>query len=473
MQTVGRIPKIWWRNALLTIALGYLALRFQAAQNKEAALTALGAIISLWMHSGRTRVKPGGDSLASTIPIVCLAALAFGACDVPAGDYTLKSARVEKGQALSGSVTDYVQLTVKAASPLASGFPGIYAKSSDNLLRFVDGSGVELKAGEANLAQNLAADPSGATGKIYYNTISNTFRIYDGSWSAAPTSATACMLAGTQTITGVKTFNAAPVFGAGLTATGSSPNDFSGSSGAFKTSTGNVTVGPGDVTVSGKIAGDIALLKETAHVIKPGASTTATTAGASLSIASGAGNGAAGGTLDLDSGTGTTGGAVNLGLTYAESVNLGRTGKNVSALGPLLATLGVWISGAPTVSTFYKVCTIASAAAATPVNCLSAADVPPTLSAKLGAWRAYVNGSTSWSTVTSCVIEDTAGNDFISIAVAALAGDTVITDSSSNVTKEVRYRIGTGGATDAGLQVSCNSNGTGSDLVFVMMGTIQ
>lgn len=65
-------------------------------------------------------------------------------------------------------------------------------------------------------------------------------------------SGTAATLAvgGTTTQTGVATFNAAPVFAAGLTASGAVSNDFSGGSGTFKTSTGAVTLG-GNTTVSG------------------------------------------------------------------------------------------------------------------------------------------------------------------------------------------------------------------------------
>lgn len=124
-------------------------------------------------------------------------------------------------------------------------------------------------------------------------------------------------------------------------------------------------------------------------------------------------------------------------------------------------------------ASFFKACTLTSAAAATPVVCLSAADVPASLSARLATWHAYVNGGTGWGTTTSCVIEDTSGNDLVTIAVAAMTSNTFIDDGSANVTKEARYRLGTGGASDAGLQISCNANGTGSDLVVTLSGSIQ
>lgn len=146
--------------------------------------------------------------------------------------------------------------------------------------------------------------------------------------------------------------------------------------------------------------------------------------------------------------------------------------KTWSGLGNF--TGGLSIAGAPqTGATFFKTCTITSAAAATPVVCLSAADVPASLSAKLAKWHAYVNGGTGWGTTATCVIEDTSGNDLVSIAVAALTSNTFIADHSANVTQEARYRLGTGGAADAGLQISCNANGTGSDAVFVLSGSVQ
>lgn len=140
----------------------------------------------------------------------------------------------------------------------------------------------------------------------------------------------------------------------------------------------------------------------------------------------------------------------------------------------LMAPSSLKIASAPqTGATFFKVCTITSAAAATPVVCLAAADVPASLSARLAKWSAYVNGGTGWGTTASCVIEDTSGNDLVSIAVAALTSNTFVADHSANVTQAARYRLGTGGAADAGLQVSCDANGTGSDLVFVLSGSVQ
>lgn len=59
----------------------------------------------------------------------------------------------------------------------------------------------------------------------------------------------------TLTQTGIATFNAAPVFAAGLTASGAVANDFSGSTGTFLTSTGLNTIGGDLLMASGKVVG--------------------------------------------------------------------------------------------------------------------------------------------------------------------------------------------------------------------------
>lgn len=68
---------------------------------------------------------------------------------------------------------------------------------------------------------------------------------------------------------------------------------------------------------------DLHFLKELAHVIDVDASTTAATAGGSLSIKAGNGNGAVGGTLNLNAGTGTTAGDINIGTTAGANITIG------------------------------------------------------------------------------------------------------------------------------------------------------
>lgn len=90
---------------------------------------------------------------------------------------------------------------------------------------------------------------------------------------------------------------------------------------------------------------DVSLAKEVNHTIKVAASTTAATSGGALVHEAGDGNGAAGGSYYADAGTGTTGGNVVLGGTKAEAVNLGRTGKTITAVGPLFAAEGQTLAG--------------------------------------------------------------------------------------------------------------------------------
>lgn len=85
--------------------------------------------------------------------------------------------------------------------------------------------------------------------------------------------------------------------------------------------------------------------KEVNHTIKVAASTTATTSGGALVHEAGDGNGATGGSYYADAGTGTTGGNVVLGGTKAEAVNLGRTSKTITAVGPLFAAEGQTLAG--------------------------------------------------------------------------------------------------------------------------------
>lgn len=90
---------------------------------------------------------------------------------------------------------------------------------------------------------------------------------------------------------------------------------------------------------------DVTLVKEVNHLIKVADSTTAATSGGALSHEAGDGNGAAGGSYYADAGSGTTGGIVAIGNTNAEAVNLGRTGKTVTSVGPFTALEGQSLAG--------------------------------------------------------------------------------------------------------------------------------
>ena len=122
---------------------------------------------------------------------------------------------------------------------------------------------------------------------------------------------------------------------------------------------------------------------------------------------------------------------------------------------------------------FIRSCTITSAAAATPVTCLMDSAVPSTQKVYLMGWRAKVNGATPWATTATCSITDSGSISFASIAVAALTANAYIVDTTANVTLQTAYTLNTGGGADKGLQISCNANGTGSDLVVTVYGVIK
>lgn len=135
----------------------------------------------------------------------------------------------------------------------------------------------------------------------------------------------------------------------------------------------------------------------------------------------------------------------------------------------------VTIGGAPVDAIWSRTCTITSAAAATPVTCLSDADVPPSKSAYLLGWHAKVNGATAWMTTASCALKDTSGlaTPFVTVAVAAMTGNAFIGDHSANVTQNDAYALNLGTAADRGLVLVCNANGSGSDFVVTLFGVTK
>lgn len=555
------------RNLILTVlALGSAVYALHLGRN-DYALAALTFTSGLWMHSGRK--EPGDPGLSVLIPACCMAALALGACDAGWAYHWPGEARglevSAKHAPLYGPqsklLADSIEMLPAAAPTYTASRGGIHVLNTDGLFYTQDANGLLIKLHAAQsyrTSANCAGLAAPVNGDVCYDTALGLFRNYSGGWTSAPLNdALLVHLAGVETITGVKTFNAAPVFAAGLTASGSTANNFGGGTGDFTLSTGNVAwsgaagkqvlltqgvattaspyilklIGGAHTTLTASTeANDIfaslartvqfatgALTNQRAvYITSPtygfvGASTIADAATVAISAAPTAGTNAtitnahallveagrttlkgaltvtgaassivassaaltltAGATSVWSNSSGDlrvdTAAVLNLGTTAATSTNLGRSGQVTNVLGT------VQINTAPTVATFFKTCTITSAAAATPVNCLSAADVPAALSAKLGKWHLYINGATPWATTATCVIEDTAGTDLVSIAVAAMTANAFVGDHSANVTPAAAYRLGTGGAVDLGLQISCNANGTGSDAVFVLMGTVQ
>lgn len=124
---------------------------------------------------------------------------------------------------------------------------------------------------------------------------------------------------------------------------------------------------------------------------------------------------------------------------------------------------------------FVRTCTITSAAAASAVTCLTDAQVGSGKKAYLAGWHAKVNGATAWATVATCQIKDTAAIavPMVTLAVAALTGNAFIADHSSDVTQESAYALGSGTTASKGLQLQCDVNGTGSNLVVTLYGVMK
>jgi len=414
---------------------------------------AFAFVTGLWLHSGRAR-RPGqadiGPTDASTagLPLICLAVLAF-ACENNTG-LVIHARPAHEAQ--GGVNTDYVRLTGQGSAPAACASPYgcLYYSTTDSLPRLLDASGNAYVAGTAWRARQVAGTPGSmathdiwadtSTGLLMWRSPSGSVTLGNtGGWVSVDTS---------QTITGAKTFSAAAVFN------------------------GAVTLGDAAadaISVKGALAIDNAANTFAVSL------THAATANRAVTFPDAAG------AIVLDSATQTlTNKSISGPQINSGDIAVARIANALTAPGPIgsgtpgtgaFSTLAV--AGAPTAATFFRTCTITSAAAATPVACLADADVPAAAAARLGKWHAYVNGGTGWSTTATCTIEDSAGNDLVTIAVAALTANTFVSDHSDNITQEARYRLGTGGAADAGLRVVCDANGTGSDLVFVLMGTVQ
>ncbi len=90
-------------------------------------------------------------------------------------------------------------------------------------------------------------------------------------------------------------------------------------------------------------------------------------------------------------------------------------------------------------------------------------------------FHAKVNGATLWATTATVKIQDTNSSavDFVTMAVAALTANAFVGPTTTNVTAEPAFSLGTGGTAAKGLQIKGNANGTGSNLVVTVTGFIK
>jgi hypothetical protein len=410
---------------------------------------------------------PKPDRLSSTLPIMCLAVLAFGACDRAGGPFDFcaglhiksegRAAEAKYAPLAQGVNANYLRMVAPLAAVPAecTGYACIYTRSSDSLIRLVDAAGNERIMGETSRLRSSAGTPADvALTWLWYDSGTDEVVARLSTGNATITGAGGNVsIGGTQTITGAKTFSAAAVFNGAVTL-GDAIADIIGIKGALRV-----------YNTAGTFYSEIT----------PGA-----TANRAVTLPDAAG------AIVLDSATQTLTNKSIVATQLTGDIAIARMSTALGAPGAigggtpaagtftaLAANTSLTVAGAPTAATFFRTCTITSAAAATPVNCLAAADVPAALSAKLAKWHAYVNGAVAWATTATCTIEDTAGNDLVVMSVTALTADTFVDDGSASIVKEARYRLGTGGAVDEGLQIVCNANGTGSDLVVVVSGSIQ
>ena len=128
----------------------------------------------------------------------------------------------------------------------------------------------------------------------------------------------------------------------------------------------------------------------------------------------------------------------------------------------------------PQEKAFTRVCTLTSAAAATPVVCLTDADVGAGKKAYVTGVQIVVNGAVGWGLVTTVTLEDTSGVDLLTIPVASLTSNALLYNSNTSATTSAAaLLLGSGTTTAKGLRVLADMNGTGSSLVFTMWGTIR
>lgn len=136
--------------------------------NMDAVYTAVGGLIALWKHSGRS----GSGAPASTLLLLVLPLLGLLGCY---DDAEINLLRVKVGEQRPVApqaqlapmyqpsfAADFIQMATRASNPVPSGYAGIWVSNSDGKLRFVDTAGNSVKAGQATGLQISAGAPGSA-----------------------------------------------------------------------------------------------------------------------------------------------------------------------------------------------------------------------------------------------------------------------------------------------------------------------
>ena len=124
---------------------------------------------------------------------------------------------------------------------------------------------------------------------------------------------------------------------------------------------------------------------------------------------------------------------------------------------------------------FKKTATLTSAAAATPVHLLTAAEVGAGKKAYISKMYFSVDGATAWGTTATVTVQDTAASPVVgaTVAVAGLTANAMIDEGNTNVTLAAPVADGAGFTTAKGIDIAANANGTGSNLLVTVFGCIM
>ncbi len=166
---------------------------------------------------------------------------------------------------ITGGKTDTLVLNPLGSAPTCpSGLACFYARTSDNQVYDVDAAGLVLKTHAAKsyrTSANCSALASPANGDVCYDTGLSAFRFYSAGWTSGPTNDSLLVhKAGTETITGAKTFTASATLSGGATLGANlAGGGFKGTGFADGTASGQLLTADRQVLTSAPLGGGGAL----------------------------------------------------------------------------------------------------------------------------------------------------------------------------------------------------------------------